>query len=287
MSNERVKQIVTDRIIAALERGSAPWKQPWFAIGKGNISGHVYRGINRMTLACSEDTLFMTFNQARNLGGNVRKGEKGWPVVLWKWFTKEEGAEDTERAEAERVPWVTYYTVFGLSQIENIDAAKIKDIKQPERRNLPDVEINHFIELTGARIISHDLAEAFYKPSEDYINIPRIGQFENTGKYYSVLLHELGHWTGHAVRCNRRIKNRFGSVAYGREELTAELFSAMAGYEFGVADFDQAAGYIESWLKAIREDSGLLWWAASQAEKALTWVKEATIKALDKEVKAS
>jgi antirestriction protein ArdC len=129
-----------------------------------------------MTLACSEDTLFMTFNQARNLGGNVRKGEKGWPVVLWKWFTKEEGAEDTERAEAERVPWVTYYTVFGLSQIEN-RRREDQGHKAPRAAEPAGLEINHFIELTGGRIVSPRLAQASTKPAKIISKSHACGQF--------------------------------------------------------------------------------------------------------------
>jgi antirestriction protein ArdC len=263
-----VKQIVTNKIIDQLNNGCVPWRKPWFAIGKQNISGHVYSGINRMLLADTDDQLFMTYKQCQEMGGHVIAGSKAHIVVFWKQWEK------VEDEKSKTIPVLRYYNVFSMSQIEGIDADKLgkKKVELKTHETIEDVEL--FVSSTGAVISHDDKARAFYRPSTDDINMPDFGQFDTRENYYRTLFHELTHWTGAKERLNREIKNSFGSSLYAKEELCAEIGSALLSYECDFADIEQSSAYIKSWKQEIIDDNNIIFWASSRAEIAVNYLKK-------------
>jgi len=267
-----VKDIVVSRILDQLEKGTPPWKQPWFNVGKGNINGHVYTGLNRLLLADCQDQYYMTFNQALGLGGAVKKGEKGKQVVFWKQL-KIEKEKDGE-IEEKNIPFLRYYTVFGLSQVSLPQAAidKIKMVRFNNNQVMDSPEA--LAAKTGADIRHNDGTRAFYDPMNDYVNMPLIGQFTDSQAYYATLFHELAHWTGGPKRLNRidMIAARGGQV-YAKEELTAEITAAMLCHDFQIKD-NNAAGYCESWLHALQNDRNMIFYAAGRSQKAYEYLNQ-------------
>ena len=299
-----VYEIITQRIIEKLEAGTIPWRKPWKGGADGvprNLkSGRPYRGINVFLLAMAgySSPNWLTFRQAKLLGGSVRKGEKGYPVVFWKWpegsrsevesgksdhsgtqhpepltYNPQDGAPEEPRG---RGPILRYYTVFNLSQCDGIDDPSAEDldviaftpIAQCEAivRNMP----------TPPRI-THRQQRAYYQPSTDEINLPMKNSFASPQEYYATLFHELTHATGHASRLDRSgITDPvlFGSHDYSREELVAEMGAAFLCGETGIenATLDSSAAYVAGWLKRLRGDAKLVITAAAQAQKAVDYV---------------
>lgn len=258
-----IYQQVTDRIIASLETGAAPWLKPW-ADGKcgtmgpyNAASGRPYNGINWLVLGSGG---WLTFKQAKELGGSVRKGEKGTAIVFWS-FPKIKQDDGTEKV----VPFAKGYTVFHVEQCEGIDAAKLK---QPEPIAAGNTNINVLAAQAGAQV-RHGGSKAYYSPTSDYIGMPSLSAFESADAYACTLAHELVHWTGHKSRCDRQFGKRFGDDAYAFEELVAEIGSAFVCAQTGIPlDGLQHPAYIASWLKVLKGDKRAIFTASSQAKKA-------------------
>ena len=271
-----IYQTVTDRIIAALEQGTAPWLKPW-ADGKcgtmgpyNAASGRPYNGINWLVLGSGG---WLTFKQAKELGGSVRKGEKGTQIVFWS-FPK---IKDAETGEEKVVPFAKGYTVFAVEQCDGIDAAKLK---APAPITAGQTNINVIAAQAGAQV-RHGGSRAYYSPSTDHVQMPSLDAFESADAYAGTLAHELVHWTGHQSRCDRQFGKRFGDDAYAFEELVAEIGSAFVCAQTGIAlEGLQHDSYVASWLKVLKGDKRAIFTASSQAKKAAEFLLEQEEEAL-------
>lgn len=283
--SQKVKKIVVKKILEQLEKGEVPWKKPWFNRGKGNLeSGHVYQGINKIMLADNPDSFYLTFNQVKKLNGKVNKGAKSEIVVFWKINSypklDKNGKpvkNDKGEEETKTVPILRYYKVFGLSQVTLPKEVQDKLTKKHEaklKENKIDMNIEKFVKKTKAKIEYYDKDRVFYSPGNDLINMPEIMQFDNSPKYYNTLFHELGHWTGHKKRCDRDLKNFFGSEEYGKEELIAELINCMLSHDFEIADYKQSSAYIASWKKAIKDNNNIIFSSSTKAEEGYKFLRE-------------
>lgn len=274
--------IITDRIIKLLEAGTIPWRSPWSAGSPANIvSRKAYRGINPFMLACSgfSSPYWMTFKQAQNLGGTVRKGERSTPVVFYKTWTFGTTDADTGERGAKTVPILRYYNVFNLSQCDGIadpDAGADRPIIAPIDRCAAVVD-----GMPNPPRIEHGEPRAYYRPSSDLVNMPTLQLFTSAEAYHATLFHELGHATGHKSRLDREGVTGgagFKSAEYSREELIAEMTAAFLCGHCGIdaATIDNAASYIAGWMRKLRDDATLIVRAASAAQKAADYILGAT-----------
>lgn len=276
-----VYQMVTDKVIAALEKGVAPWSRPWVTLQSGEyrnaITGRHYRGMNVLLLNISSmvngytDPRWLTYNNAESKGGNVKKGEKGTQVIFWKFNTYDDGTKSDGTTRTKTIPFARAYTVFNVAQCENL--------------NLPELEVKEVVEDTNTNeIVSqfmtlpdliHGGNKACYSPSFDRITMPEKVNFNSADHYHSTFCHELIHWTGHNTRMDRDLKNRFGTEAYAFEELVAEMGSAFLG-SFASLPFEgmQHPEYIASWLKRLKDDKKAIFTASSHAQKAADFILE-------------
>lgn len=265
-----VYQEVTDRIISALETGTAPWLRPWRDNNAGSglepynaATGRPYNGINLLVLgtAAYADLGWLTFKQALDLGGNVRKGEHGTMVVFWKF----DAVKDKETGETKTVPFARGYTVFNVEQCENLAVSKLKRPTMPEAGS---TDMNALATRVGA-IVRHGGNKAFYTTVGDFVQMPSADSFRNSEHYQATLAHELTHWTGNEKRCNRQFGKRFGDAAYAFEELVAEIGSAFLCARTGVAlDGLQHPSYIKGWLEILKADKRAVFTASSKAREA-------------------
>ena len=271
-----VYTIVTNRIIEHLEKGVVPWRQPWADAGlpKNLISGKPYRGINVWLLSTLNypQNCFLSFKQVKELGGTVKKGEKAQEVIFWKWLE----VKNKETKEKEKIPVLRYYNVFNISQCEGIPIEKIP--KQIERNNHPIDTCEKIInEMPKCPQILNIEQKAYYRKSDDYINMPKIETFVNSESYYGTLFHELVHSTGHNDRLNRMelIKNNgFRTKDYAIEELTAEMGASYLKSYAGIPieHLETNASYIQGWLERLKNDKKIIVHASSQAQKATDYI---------------
>ena len=276
---------VTRQIIRELEAGRFPWVQPWDAsaasgpgLPRNALTGRRYSGVNVLLLwgAAIEgghaSQHWLTFRQALEAGGNVRKGEKGTTVVYADRFIPEaEKARAVESGEdARAIPFLKKFTVFNVAQCEGLRPGLATDpAPLPEREIIPHAEA--LIEATGADIrIGGD--KAFYAPSGDYIQVPPQPAFRDQINYYRTVFHELSHHSGARHRLNRDLSGRFGSKPYAREELCAEISAAFICAALGIVPTVRHADYVGSWLEVLREDNRAIFRAASQASKAADYI---------------
>lgn len=271
---------VTNKIIADLERGDLTWLQPW-KNGPATLplrhNGIPYSGINVLVLWATaaekgyQTPIWMTYQQAKELGGHVRRDEHGVTVVKSGTFLKKE--TDEKGDEVERAgKFLKTYTVFNVSQIEGLPAhyyatPKIEKVNAGERIQQAEEWVNH----TGAEII-YGGNEAKYIPALDRVHMPNFEAFTDPEGYYGTLTHELIHWTKHETRLDRDFGGkRFGDEGYAMEELVAELGSAFACASLGIAaePSENSAAYLASWLRVLKEDKRAIFTAASHAQKAV------------------
>jgi antirestriction protein ArdC len=279
MQND-IAQQVTDRIIAELEAGAAPWVKPWRAdstADKSIVTGKAYQGINRLLLAMSSmaggfsSPYWATFKQWTDRGAHVKKGSKGTQIIFYSPLQKT--VTDQVTGEAEEVSYAVLkaFYVFNADQVEGAEV--------PASAPVSTVFDDHddaeaFIAGTGARI-SHGGDAAFYVPSQDRIQLPHKSAFTDPASYYATAFHELTHWTGHDSRTDRKLSGKFASPSYAFEELVAELGAAFLCQDHGIAGELRHAGYIGSWLKACREDKRAIFRAAGLAQKAVDYMHAA------------
>ena len=270
-------KVVTDRIIEALEQGIVPWRKPWKNVrGTGPTSlqtGREYRGINVWILSVTAQLrgytspYWVTFKQAKERGGTVRKGEKGTQVVLWKPVRKE--VEENGETKQASYLILRYFTVFNLDQCDGIEMPAEEPL--PERDPIAACEEIVTGYVPGPEI-RHGGNSAHYSPALDYVQMPQRGQFDTSEHYYGTLFHELAHSTGHESRLNRDTlisPKPFGSEDYSKEELVAEMTAALLCGEAGIeVNYEHHAGYLASWLKALKDDRKLIVQAAAKAQKA-------------------
>lgn len=278
---------VTERIIEDLERGIRTWLKPWHSEhAAGRITrplrhnGTPYNGINILLLwgeALAKGyaaPIWMTFKQAQELGGHVRKGERGSLVVYANRITKtetNEAGEDTER----EIPFMKGYTVFNVEQVEGLPAhyyaQPVNPLPVSERIEAADA----FMTATGAAI-HHGGNSAYYAPARDIIQLPPFEAFKDKESYYATALHELTHWTKHKDRLERDFSaKRFGDTGYAREELVAELGAAFLCADLGITPEirDDHAAYLGHWLNVLKEDKRAIFSAAAHAQRAADYLK--------------
>lgn len=280
-----VYQDVTSRIIEQLEHGVRPWLKPWSADNLGGkvvlplrFNGEPYRGINVLMLWGAAMAhgypcpVWMTYRQAQEIGGQVRKGEKSSVVVHAGTFTREQ--ENTKTGETKEVEgrYLKQYSVFNVDQIDGLPPHYYH---RPEAPALPVADrIAHadaFAEATRARI-DHGGNRAFYahEPA-DRIQMPPFEAFRDAESYYATLLHELIHWTKASTRLDRDLgRKKHGDEGYAREELVAEIGAAFlcAALEITPEPREDHAAYLASWLEVLRNDKRAIFTAAAHAQRA-------------------
>ena len=299
MATQAQYDVITKAIIAALDRGTVPWQKPWQKprrdgfnpnIAHNAVTGKAYRGLNVVTLwAVSEEkgyrsNTWLTFKQAKQLGGSIRKGEKAATVTWWDVITKEVEDEKTREIKAKKIFYVRLYFVFNLEQTDGVTLPKKIAAQQPEE--LPEDDgfdvidaaqsiVDGFLGSDNAPTLQHhDQDRAYYSPVGDYVRLPLRTAFQEPSGYYATAFHELGHSTGHHTRLKRLDKDAaklapFGSEDYSKEELVAELTSAFLSAEVGVDNTRaNSASYIAGWLRVLKDDTSLVSKAATKAQQA-------------------
>lgn len=305
---EDLFQVVTDKIVAALEKGTPPWRKPWRNTAGGSpasisglpanaVTGRSYSGINVLLLWIDavdkgfSSNRWLTFKQALEVGGNVRKGEKSTLVTLFKPFEKKETDEQGKplfdeqgNAVVSQRNFMTSFRLFNVEQCENLpeklltrvnvagnaeEASKQHDIERIQRAE-------RIVACSGVSVIHLHQNRAFYKPGVDSITMPEAAQFHRPADYYSTLLHELVHSTGHISRLAREgitsSSRRFGDPVYAFEELVAEIGSAFLCAEVGIQGDVQHESYIASWLKVLKEDKKAIFQASRFAREAFEYL---------------
>lgn len=268
--SQKIYEMITNQIIAKLEEGTVPWRRPWINGTAVNWkTGRPYRGINTILLAGGE---YATFKQVKESGGKVKKGEKGQIVVFWKWIEKKERGEETDEDEKkEKIPLLRYYKVFEInSQCEGLTSKREDNAFEHDPVKEAETVVKGYDHRPSVTYYS---GSAYYQPSPDRINVPPMKDFEDVNEYYSTLFHEMVHSTGHPKRLNREgitQMNTFGSEDYSKEELIAELGASMLCGVTGIENttLDNSASYIQSWLRALKNDQTLIVKASQQAQKA-------------------
>jgi antirestriction protein ArdC len=273
--NTKSYERITERIVALLEQGTVPWHKPWkvnTGLPRNLISKKPYRGINVfLLLAMSyESPHWLTFRQAIELGGNVKKGEQSCPVVFWKPFE----VKDRTSGEVEKkIPLLRLYHVFNVAQCEGLKNVPATDATAFTVTKPAEIVAN----MPQPPVIKHGMAKAFYSPSEDCVGMPEPKRFNTEDHYHATLFHELVHSTGSEKRLNRAsitALNCFGSDPYCKEELIAELGSTFLCGHAGIVErtIDNSAAYLKGWLDRLKTDGTLIVYAAAQAQKAADFI---------------
>jgi antirestriction protein ArdC len=271
-------EIITDQIIQQLQSGVVPWRKPWISQEPTSLATlKPYRGINVLLLASQgyASRYWLTFNQAKNLGGHVKQGEHSSLVTFWKRSPYKRKNEKTGEDETRNGFLLRYYRVFNLEQTEGI--AEKFGLQNPDKR-VPSIEkceeIVAKMPLAPRREQSN---AAWYRPLTDTVGMPNRDTFHSSEEFYSTLFHELAHSTGHPTRVGRdgiENINAFASESYSKEELIAEMSSAFLCGVTGIAPatITNSASYLQSWIARLKGDSRLLISAASHAQKAANYI---------------
>jgi antirestriction protein ArdC len=279
MSRFDVYQAVTDRIIAALEAGTVPWHKPWTGGGPQNVkNGRLYRGINvwLLEMMAYGDPRWGTYKAIEAAGGQVRKGQHGTAIVLWKRVPKK--PKPGEEDEHGSYFLLRYYNVFNAEQCDGFDPYVHEHDWEPIERAQEIV-----YEYAPGPSIGFGGSSAYYSPSNDHVQVPELNQFESPESYYSALYHELVHSTGHKSRLDRLEATGFGSGPYAKEELVAEMGSAMLQGIVGLdpPEQDMSAAYIANWLERLQNDHKLVVQAAAKAQAAVDLILGTTFEDSD------
>lgn len=268
---------VTARILQSMEAGVMPWEKAWQSsacMPMNAVTDRPYSGVNVLLFWLSADCgyarpRYLTFNQAKQAGGNVRKGEHGTKVYFFKQLT----VEDKASGEDKTIPMLREYTVFNVSQCEGLpheimNGEYLAPLNQDQRESLAD----RFIASTGADF-REGTGVPCYVPSKDFISMPAFDQFRARDDFYTTAFHELTHWTGAKHRLDRDFSGRFGTQAYVAEELVAELGAAFLNAEFGFERIERNAAYIGNWIDLLKSDNRAIFTAASKASKAAEYLR--------------
>jgi antirestriction protein ArdC len=275
---------VTERIVADLEHGVRPWQRPWNAAhAAGPVSrplrhnGTPYRGINVLLLWIGAmekhyaAPIWMTYKQAGELGGHVRRAEHGALVVIAdRYLRTETDEEGNERVR--QIPFLKGYTVFNVEQIDGLPE-KFHARAEPPKPVGRLERAERFFAATGATIREGG-NQAFYDPSADVIQMPPRDSFRDAGSFFGTLAHEGTHWTGHASRLARHLGRRFGDEAYAAEELIAEMGAAFLCADLGITPEirEDHAQYLSAWLAVLKSDHRAIFTAASHAQRAADYL---------------
>lgn len=281
-----VYQMVTDRVIEQMKKGIIPWQRPW--TGTAGTINYVtrkpYSLLNQMLLGREGE--WITFKQLKERGGSIKKGAKAGIVVFYGKYTytkeeKEDGQETTVVKE-HTIPVLRYYNVFHIDDCTGIESKLESKPAAVATEPIGNAEaiIDGYVGREEGLTFKNDQPSnrAYYNPFSDTVVVPMLSQYTIVEEYYSTTFHEFTHSTMAESRCNRKKENAlaaFGSKNYSREELVAELGSAMlctvAGLNSDKA-FKNSVAYIQGWLKALANDNKMIVWAASRAEKAARYI---------------
>jgi antirestriction protein ArdC len=291
MTRKDMYQEVTALIIEALENDVRPWVQPWGDAPALSMplrhNGEAYNGINVLILWSIaqkkgfSNPYWMTYRQAQELGGQVRKGEKAAPVFYaGKLKLNEDGSKDNDPAEDDAdgriIHYMKSYAVFNAAQIDGLPdryaPAPLPVIAQEDMQRIPEADL--FLTRTGADIRNGE-SRAYFDILADYIALPDFAAFKSVHGFYSTAFHELAHWSGHKSRLDRIEKaDSRRSKEYAFEELIAEISAAFLCADHGIAtDFEgQHVAYIQSWIQLLKDDKKAIFRAASMAQKAADYL---------------
>lgn len=275
---------ITAFIIARIEAGTPPWKRPWTLGSSGRPLRHCgtpYTGINTLYLWAIADTCgyrsryWMTYRQATELGGQVRRGEPGAHSVYYSSFTKQDATGEAGQGEPKTIRFLRAYRVFNADQIDGLpehfrpDETPPAPIARSDRQDAIDA---FFASIPST--VRHGGDQACYDRIADVIRLPEPNAFESADHLASTSAHEHVHWTGHGHRLARSFGKTFGDDAYAREELVAELGAGLICADLGLANeiHDSHASYIAHWLRILRGDKSAIISAASKAEAAYRYL---------------
>jgi len=295
--DEEYVRAFADRIVEQIEKGTAPWQKPWrpgeVFLPRNVATGKTYQGGNALNLAAAgldrgyQDPRWGTFNQIKELGGSVRKGEHGARIVYADHLRVpvKDGAgqpvKDAEGrqqyAETGRI-FMRQYTVFNVEQTKGLKLPPLGQTREPEweAHRRAEAVMQH----SGVEVKHVAGDRAFYSPRNDVVVLPERGQFPTAGDYYRTALHELGHATGHENRLNRETLQQgtqegFGSPAYAREELRAEISSMMTGERVGIGhEPHHGAAYVKSWVEVLKDDPREIQRAAADAQRMTDYLTD-------------
>ena len=290
-----VYQMVTDRVLEQIEQGIIPWHKPWNAatlsedaLAISYTSRKPYSFLNQMLLGRNGE--WLTFNQVKERGGNIKKGAHAGIVVFYKQIevkttkrVKNAEGNEFDKEVSSTIPVLKYYHVFHIDDCEGIES-KIKVEEKPKESKVQPIKraekiVKDYLKAQPLLKLHNDRPSnrAYYTPMWDEITVPMLSQYKEKEEYYSTLFHEMVHSTGHSTRLNREegMGNKFASHAYSREELVAELGSAMLCTNIRIdteVAFKNSVAYIKGWASKLREDTKAIVWAASRAEKAARYI---------------
>ncbi|KAA5539127.1 ArdC family protein [Adhaeribacter rhizoryzae] len=291
--NEKFSQLadqVTNEVIAQLEQGNVFWQKPWSSYGlpKNYQSKRPYEGFNAFYLNYITGKrnyttpYFITFQQAKELGGHVRKGEKGAQIIFWKIFTNTIDEKNTAAGETKEIVQTKFvpfiWTVFNIDQVEGVDFVLPTNISRNENLIIEACQqvVNNYP--VPAPNIEHGGAAAYYMPFSDKVQMPFIKTFVNAQAYHATLFHELIHATGHEIRLNRFTEadkaTRFGDENYSKEELVAEMGASFLNAVTGIKEvvFENSVAYLQGWIKRLKDDKTMLIYASTKAFKAASFI---------------
>ena len=274
---------ITDQLVADIEAGAGTWRMPWHTLAVGgtptSVDHRPYRGLNALWLpmvAVSEgwtSGVWATYRGWQRHDAQVRRGEKGTQVVLWKPTTSKTDADDADESSGHRRRLLARaYTVFAAEQVDGAEEIIARRAQQLAARDTPErIEAAEaFFARVGAHVVEGG-NRACYQPGSDIIHLPPLSQFDEAAQFYATSAHEHVHWTGHADRLARDLTGRFGTDAYAAEELVAELGAAMWCAQFGVSAVTRPdhAAYLAGWLRVLRTDARALVTVSSRAQAAV------------------
>lgn len=282
---KNVYQIITDKIIEQLNKGIIPWRKPWSNVSSemscyNIVSGREYSFLNCMLLEKAGG--YMTFKQAKEKGYHIKKGAVANVVTFWmtQQYTEEVQHEDGTTGELKLSrPVLKYYQVFHQDDIEGLEVKTTAEDVRPTLSQDEKAEgiITEYVQRSCIKFTAKESCSAYYSPVTDEVVVPSIEQYTNVGEYYSTIFHELTHSTGAKSRLDRGLLKDagFGSENYSKEELVAEIGSAMLTSlcDFDVKEsFQNSVAYISGWMQRLKEDNRLIVSAASRAEKAVKYI---------------
>lgn len=273
-----VYEMVTERIIEQLESGVIPWQKPWTGSKNGaynRVSMKPYSILNQMLLQHSGE--YATFKQWTEAGGHIKNGAKSEIVSFWKIQLIEEEEEDGTKVK-KQIPMLRYYHVFHISQVDGVEPKEKIELQELEPIEEAERVKREYMDREHLKIYEKITDKAFYTPTFDYIEIPCKEQYKNVEEFYSTLFHEMIHSTGYYKRLNRLESGAsagFGSETYSKEELTAEIGSAMILNRLGIETektFNNSTAYIQNWLQVLKNDNKFIISASSKSEKAVKYI---------------
>ena len=284
--DNKVYQMVTDRIIEQMQKGIIPWRKPWHGaeatgedVAISYTSRRAYSQINQWLLG-NVPGEYLTYKQIQDLGGRIKKGEKSQFVVFYTKYEFKTKDEETGEEKLHCIPVLRYYNVWHIAQTTGIKSKIVPGEKvEVETDDLAEKVIADYIARTGLSFQNDKPSNrAYYAPGVDEVVVPMPSQFSRISEYYSTTFHELTHSTMKEDRCDRKAENRgafFGNENYSREELVAEMGSAMLCSRCGIEiakTFENSVAYLQSWIKALKNDMKMIIWASSRAEKAAEFI---------------